>query len=90
MFNYINDTDVLYSGHTLNEIDNLIFIPLPHRDETPFKGIYLSKAKALTCMNFFLYKKNVFYQGDGYLWPHCFINNLYILHGSHYAPTYSF
>ena len=41
------------------------------------KGIYLSKA--LTCMKFFLYKqKFLFYQGDGYLRPHCCMNNLYI------------
>ena len=34
------------------------------------KGVYLSKA--LTCMQFFLYKQNLlFYQGDGYLWPQC-------------------
>ena len=53
------------------------------------KGIYLSKA--LTCMKFFLYKqKLLFYQGDGYLWPHCCMNNLYISHRLLYAPTYSF
>ena len=41
------------------------------------KGIYDSIA--LTCMKFFLYKqKMLFYQGDGYLWPHCCINNLNI------------
>ena len=32
---------------------------------TKFKGISLSKA--LNCMKFFLYKQ-IFYQGDGYLW----------------------
>ena len=54
-----------------------------------FKGIYLSKA--LTCMKIFLYKQELlFCQGDGYLWPHCCINNLYISHRSPYAPTYSF
>ena len=31
-----------------------------------------------------------FCQGDGYLWPHCCMNNLYILHRSLYAPTDSF
>ena len=54
-----------------------------------FKGIYLSKA--LTCMKIFLYKQELlFCQGDGYLWPHCCMNNLYILHRSLCAPTYSF
>ena len=42
-------------------------------------------------MKFFLYKqKLLFYQGDGYLWSHCCMNNLYISHKSLYAPTYSF
>ena len=42
-------------------------------------------------MKFFLYKqKLLFCQGDGYLWPHCCMNNLYISHRSLYAPTYSF
>ena len=50
------------------------------------KGIYLSKA--LTCMNNFLYKQELlFCQGDGYLWPHCCMNNLYISHRSLYAPN---
>ena len=31
----------------------------------------------------------LFYQGDGYLWPHCCMNNLYISHRSLYALTYS-
>ena len=54
-----------------------------------YKAIYLSKA--LTCMKFFLYKQNMlFYKGDGYLWPHCCMNILYISHRSLYAPTYSF
>ena len=45
------------------------------------KGIYLSKA--LTYMKFFLYKQKMpFYQADGYLWPHCCMNNLYISHRS--------
>ena len=40
-------------------------------------GIYLSKA--LTFMIFFLYKqKMLFYQGDGYLWPHCYMNNIHL------------
>ena len=53
------------------------------------KRIYLSKA--LTCMKFFcINKKCFFHQGDGYLWPHCCMNNLYISHRSLYAPTYSF
>ena len=52
------------------------------------KGIFLSKAP--TCMKYFLYKKKCFfYQGNGYLWPHCCMNNLYISHTSLYAPTYS-
>ena len=56
------------------------------------KGIYLSKT--LTCMEFFSFKqkkKCFFYQGarDGYLWPHCFMNSLYISHRSLYAPTHS-
>ena len=42
-------------------------------------------------MKFFLYKqKTLFYQGDGYLWPQCYMNNLYISHRSLYAPRYSF
>ena len=56
-----------------------------------FKGIYLSKA--LSCMKMFLYKQELlFCQGDGYIWPHCCMNNLYmyISHRSLYAPTYSF
>ena len=53
------------------------------------KGVYLSKA--LTCMDIFLYKQELlFCQGDGYFWPHCCMNNLYISHRSLYAPTYSF
>ena len=53
------------------------------------KGIYLSKA--LTCMTSFLYKQELFFcQGDGYLLPHCCMNNLYISHRSLYTPTYSF
>ena len=52
------------------------------------KGIFLSKAP--TCMKYFLYKKKMFfYQGNGYLWPHCCMNILYISHRSLYAPTYS-
>ena len=44
-----------------------------------YKGIYLSKA--LTCMNIFLYKQELhFCQGDGHLWSHCCMNNLYISH----------
>ena len=57
----------------------------------PLKGIYLSKA--LSCMKLYscIYKqKLLFYQGDGYLWPHYCMNNLYISHRSLYAPTYSF
>ena len=54
------------------------------------KEIYLSKA--LTCMKFLLYKQKMFffYQGDGYLLPHCCKNSLYISYRSLYAPTYSF
>ena len=39
----------------------------------------LDLSKALTCMNFFLYKI-AFYQGDGYFWPLCCLNYLYISH----------
>ena len=54
-----------------------------------YKGIYLSKA--LTCMKIFLNKQELlFCQGDGYLWPHCCMNNLYISQRSLYVPTYSF
>ena len=55
------------------------------------KGIYLSKA--LTCMKLFqvLYKqKMLFYQGDGYLWPHCCMNNLYISNRPLYAQHAAF
>ena len=53
------------------------------------KGIYLSKA--LNGWIFFLCKqKMLFYRGDGYLWLHCCMNNVYISHRSLYAPTYSF
>ena len=53
------------------------------------KGIYLSKA--LICMKFFVYKQELlFCQGDGYLWPRCCMNNLYISHRSLYAPSHSF
>ena len=53
------------------------------------KGIFLSKS--LTCMKFFLYKqKMLFYQGDGYIWPHCCMNNLYISHRSLYAQHTAF
>ena len=53
------------------------------------KGIYLSKA--VTCMKIFLYKQELFFcQEDGYLWPHCCMNNLYISHRSLYAPAYNF
>ena len=54
----------------------------------PLKGVYLSKA--LTCMNFSFINRNDFYQEDGYLSPHCCMNNLYISHSSLYVPTYSF
>ena len=53
-----------------------------------FKGIYLSKA--LTCMKILYKQELLFCQGDGYFWPHCCMNNLYISHRSLYAPTYSF
>ena len=54
-----------------------------------FKGIYLSKA--LTCIQIFLYKQELlFCLGDGYFWPYCCMNNLYISHISLYAPTYNF
>ena len=57
--------------------------------EMQIKGLYLSKA--LTCMKIFLYKQELhFCQGDGYFWPHCCMNNLYISHRSLYAPTYNF
>ena len=47
------------------------------------KGIFLSKA--LTCIKIFLYKQELlFCQEDGYLWPHCCMNNLYISHRSLY------
>ena len=50
-------------------------------------GIYLSKA--LTCMKCFLYKqKPVFYQKDGFLWPHCCMNNLYS-HINHFTPQHT-
>ena len=42
-------------------------------------------------MKIFLFKQELhFCQGDGYFWPHCCMNNLYISHRSLYAPTYSF
>ena len=47
--------------------------------------------KLLLAWNFSFINKNCFFcQGDGYLWPHCCMNNLYISHRSLYAPTYSF
>ena len=55
-----------------------------HTSEKENKGIYL--LKALTCMQFFLCN----YQGDGYLWSNCCINNVYISHRSLYDPTYNF
>ena len=49
------------------------------------KGTYLSKAR--TCMKIFLYKQELlFCQGDGYFWPHCCMNNLYISHRSLTGP----
>ena len=54
-----------------------------------FKDMLLSKA--LTCINFFLYKQKwLFYHGDEYLWLYCCMDNLYISDRSLYAPTYSF
>ena len=54
-----------------------------------FKGIYLSKA--LTYMKLFLYKlKLLFYPEDGYLWPHCCMNDLFISHKSLYAEHTAF
>ena len=51
------------------------------------KGIYLSKA--LTCMKFFLYKeKMLFYPGDGYLFPHCCMDNNKS-HRDHFTPQYT-
>ena len=39
-------------------------------------GIYL--LNALAWIKVFLYtQKMFFYQGDGYLWPHWYMNNLY-------------
>ena len=73
----------------LPKLSTAVCCTLKMRRYSRVKGIYLSKA--LTCMKFFLYKqKNVFYQGDRYLWSHCYMNNLYISHRSLYAPTYSF
>ena len=46
--------------------------------------------KLLLAWNFSCMNKNVFYRGDGYLWPHCCINNLHISHRPLYTPTYSF
>ena len=43
-------------------------------------------AWSFSCIN----KKLLFYQGDGYLWPHCCMKNLYISHRSPFSPTYSF
>ena len=57
----------------------------------PLKEIYLSKAH--TCMIFSCVNKKMllfFYLREGYLWPHCCMNNIYITHRSLYAPTYSF
>ena len=65
-----------------------VYLLLQSNGQYVFKGIYLSKA--LTCMNFFLYKNLLFYQGDGYPWPHCCLNNWYISHWSLYVPAYSF
>ena len=62
-----------------------------HNDlsEQFIKGMDLSKA--LTSMKFFLYKqKMLFYHGNGYLWSHGCMNDLYISHRSFYAPTDSF
>ena len=77
-----------FNSKTLSCLCNKIY-PAMHNDFYKFKGIYLSKA--LTCMNTFLYKQELlFCQGDGYFWPHCGMNNLYISHRSLYAQTYSF
>ena len=38
-----------------------------------FKGSYLHEI-------FPVEAKMLFYQGEGYLWPHCCMNNLYISH----------
>ena len=40
-----------------------------------------------SCMKYFLYKKWLFYHGDGYLSPYCCMNNLYISHRSLYASS---
>ena len=48
--------------------------------------------KLLLAWLFSCINKNCFFfcQGNGYLWPHCCMNNLYISHRSLYAPTYRF
>ena len=66
-----------------------VFTPILTIKGIRIKGIHLSKA--LTCMKIFLYKQELlFCQGDGYLWSHCCMNNLYISHRSLNALTYSF
>ena len=71
------------------EVSKLIQCIIKENQSNQINGIYLSKA--LTCMKFFLYKqKLLFNQGDGYLWPHCCTNNLYISHRSLNTPTYRF
>ena len=68
---------------------NKIFCYINEICKLNIKRIYLSKA--LTCVKVFLFKQKMyFYKGDGYLWPYCCMNNLYISHRSLYAPTYSF
>ena len=53
------------------------------------KRLKMLLSKALTCMNFFLYKQKwLFYHGDGYLWLYCCMDNLYISHRSLYAPQH--
>ena len=80
--NNIDEYRIRSADHDLHALPRNLRMPC-------VKGIYLSKA--LTCMNFsWIKRKLYFYQGDGYLWPYCCMNILYISHRSLYAPTNSF
>ena len=78
---------ILWDWSDLNRLYNLAMcdINLHRIFETTLRGYIFQKL--LLAWNFSCINKNCFFnQGDGYLWPHCCINNLYIFT----PPTYNF
>ena len=83
-FNYYLASDKLQAAEyyifCFSTVAN-VHLPLRIKNEPSLTSMGLLLSKALACMNVFLYKQKwLFYQGDGYLWPYCCMNNLQISH----------